>query len=1126
MATIDNMESTIGLSGQEKLEKKKKSAELGLWAREQHFQTLMSQYCATQPSGEAITKQYLREQEVYKANHPDEKFVDARPYIASPLGRDNMGTGDFVSVSQFCWDNHRLKNLKEERPQHDAYKRAIDRGGKDLTQENQEHLKKKAELKAKVADASDENMPGVSSLLKSMEETQLKKARLIPALHKPYEWDADNPNDGIPWPDVTPVGRSKGPAFQRIEKQASQKSSSLKKILDPFTGTYIIQHEEASRSKSLKLNYQPSLNAYVQGDLLAGLRNKKRHARITEAQEFLDETKLDERTREQRRKEEVKRRADEEYQRAREAVKEKKRHQRMKQEKLQNLDVHGKKGGFRSTSHRTSSAGSISSMSSRGSSISSKPNSRVNRPTSTGRPSTAGDNPDSTDILFIDSRPNTADSSANLNIDDEEIAKWEGTRVKTPIWGNFGNRNGSAGSTPWNRLGSAGAKKFTGWLGDLRDLINSRGSKPGTATTSGEMDGESRPETETTTPTNNLPLQPPDLSSPKTKSHRPGGRRRKTRRSKQDAPFKEAHSNDGSMMFDQENSANSIGSLESGFTACSFEFLEDGSDLSPSPERRKKKKKKKKKKKGFGDGSIGSLTTGSEFGDKKKKKKKKKKRRKGSVGSVGDSSFDDNSTIATIEDVNTKNENLTDYVNGPGMEVTTFEFIDDMSLASSMGTVRTDSPTEITGGRRSSRLSPLTLPPPLDELEEKRKKMEQQGTTEGEEFASNEKTPTLSGALVAATPNMKDLQARGRRSMNLTVKKAAKIESYLIKKKLWSSRFRITGRENYNKSAGFTKAAHDPLLQGKSITYRVGNLLMIGANIALKRAAYGSYMFVLLVGGQEAASTMGLRDFLIGRTMTGMEMVAAAGDAEKALVLRALTQIKGRVRVEVRDYGGRTALMRAVEGSCTDLTDKQLRDWFRSQRKQRVKFLRTRGSTPENVNVIRAMRAKKYDAVLELLLTKGADLNAKCIGNVDEDVTALHIAAEGGSVKRVKWLLAKGAIVDATTESKMTALHFAAKLGNCDAATYMLKQDANIIAKNDVGWTPLHFAAHSGGTQMVTLLLKAGADKMTEDKRERSAVMIAQQYGNRSSFEVLRKWNEEKFKVKESLDYLQSKMAG
>ena len=139
----------------------------------------------------------------------------------------------------------------------------------------------------------------------------------------------------------------------------------------------------------------------------------------------------------------------------------------------------GKKGGFRSKSHRSSisSSGSVSSydtsvssMRSRGSSVRS---SRINRLSSVGRPSTAGDGKES-DILFINNnqtRPNTADS-ANLNVDDEEIAKWEGTRVKTPIWGNFGNRNGSAGSTPWNRLGSAGAQKFSGWLGGLRDLIN------------------------------------------------------------------------------------------------------------------------------------------------------------------------------------------------------------------------------------------------------------------------------------------------------------------------------------------------------------------------------------------------------------------------------------------------------------------------------------------------------------------------------------------------------------------------------------------------------------------------------------------------------------------------------
>ena len=46
-------------------------------------------------------------------------------------------------------------------------------------------------------------------------------------------------------------------------------------------------------------------------------------------------------------------------------------------------------------------------------------------------------------------------------------------------------------------------------------------------------------------------------------------------------------SNDGSMMFDQGSNANSVGSLslESGFSAGSFEFLDDGSEM-------KEKKKK------------------------------------------------------------------------------------------------------------------------------------------------------------------------------------------------------------------------------------------------------------------------------------------------------------------------------------------------------------------------------------------------------------------------------------------------------------------------------------------------------------------------------------------------------
>ena len=1026
----------------------------------------------------------------------------------------------------------------------------------------------------------DDNTHSTADLIKSMEENAIKKKRLVPSVHKPYEWDADNPNEGIPWPDIKPQRRSKGPAFQRIENQAEQRRTQPKKVLDPFTGTYIIQHEEKGDRKSIALNYQPELNAYVQGDSLAGLRNKKRHARIMAAQEFLDDTKLDERTREQRRKAELKIRADEEYARAREAVKQKKMRQKLMQQRLAKIDARGQRGGFRSKSHKSvSSSGSVSSYASSEMSMSTMSSSRhsrksrVNEPISSGssRPSTA-----ESGILFFDnndkegtpSRPNTADS---FKVDDDEIAKWEGTRVKTPIWGNFGNRSGSAGHTPWNRIGSAGAKHFGGWLGNLRDLISRGGSRGDNRASRSNSDKEpEKPETTTPSPTQINPKYIPNTTSP-SKSLRPANRRRKNRQQARDAPFEEALSNDGSMIFGEENSIEE--SVQSGVTERSIEFLGEGS--SSTKHKREKKKKKGEEEEGavvveegeredlmtsggdnrgtekradrafledddtvvsmlsvdsFGGGSIGSLTIGSEFDMRKKRKKKRKKKKRKTRMSTDD--LDDNSTIATEDGSKSRhNNNISTYVNGPNAgpaPVATFEFIDDMSLASSMGTVRSNDTSHHDIERGDDKLSPLTPPPPLEPRHEEKAEKEESKAEEQDQNAGSlakKARTSMNVAMDTLTPSMKALQASGRRKTNFIIKRAARIESYLIKKKMWKAKWRISGRENYNKSAGFTKASHDPLLQASSFAQQAQLALLTGATMALKRMAYASYLFVYMVGGEEAANTMGFRDFLLGKTMTGMDMIAAAGDGESALVMRALTQIKDRVKVESRDYAGRTALMRAVEGSCMELTDDELRDWSRSQRKQRVRFLRTRGSTPDDVRIIRAMRDKKFNSVLELLMVKGADLNAQCIGHVDEDVTALHIAAECGHVGRIKWLLAKGSQVDCITESKMTPLHFAAKLGKCDAATYLLKQDANMVAKNNVGWTPLHFAAHSGGTQMVKLLLTAGADKHIIDNQDRTPVEIAIQYGNRSSFEVLMKWNEEKFNVTESLDFLESKIA-
>ena len=183
-----------------------------------------------------------------------------------------------------------------------------------------------------------------------------------------------------------------------------------------------------------------------------------------------------------------------------------------------------------------------------------------------------------------------------------------------------------------------------------------------------------------------------------------------------------------------------------------------------------------------------------------------------------------------------------------------------------------------------------------------------------------------------------------------------------------------------------------------------------------------------------------------------------------------------------------------------------------------------RHSTPEDVNSIRVAREAKYTKVLELLLAKGGDINAKCIGNVDEDVTALHIAAAGGGLGRCKWLLGNGSNIDSTTENMMTPLHLAAKHGRNEVIMYLLTQDANPVARSDIGWTPLHYAAATGGTKAVKILLKAGIDKTIKDVKGRNAAEVAKNHGMKTSFQVIRKYHTNKGSAIEYISYLEKKL--
>ena len=123
---------------------------------------------------------------------------------------------------------------------------------------------------------------------------------------------------------------------------------------------------------------------------------------------------------------------------------------------------------------------------------------------------------------------------------------------------------------------------------------------------------------------------------------------------------------------------------------------------------------------------------------------------------------------------------------------------------------------------------------------------------------------------------------------------------------------------------------------------------------------------------------------------------------------------------------------------------------------------------------------KGHEAMVRLLLEKGANVHAK----TKSGETALHRA--GRNEATVRLLLEKGADVHAKTKSRWTggstALCWAAREGHEATVQLLLEKGANVHAKNKYGKTALHEAAGERHEATVWLLLEKGADVNAKDE--------------------------------------------
>jgi ankyrin repeat protein len=136
------------------------------------------------------------------------------------------------------------------------------------------------------------------------------------------------------------------------------------------------------------------------------------------------------------------------------------------------------------------------------------------------------------------------------------------------------------------------------------------------------------------------------------------------------------------------------------------------------------------------------------------------------------------------------------------------------------------------------------------------------------------------------------------------------------------------------------------------------------------------------------------------------------------------------------------------------------------------------------------------------LFDEGADANfANRLG-----VTALMVAAQWNRPEVVRFLLSKGADVEAQESSSgCNALMFACLSGNPEVVRLVLEHGASVNARNIDGRTALMTAAFCGSIELVKMLLRHGADVEATDRFGSTALSQASIAGHRDVVNLLMK---------------------
>ncbi|XP_059475584.1 uncharacterized protein LOC132196750 [Neocloeon triangulifer] len=127
------------------------------------------------------------------------------------------------------------------------------------------------------------------------------------------------------------------------------------------------------------------------------------------------------------------------------------------------------------------------------------------------------------------------------------------------------------------------------------------------------------------------------------------------------------------------------------------------------------------------------------------------------------------------------------------------------------------------------------------------------------------------------------------------------------------------------------------------------------------------------------------------------------------------------------------------------------------------------------------------EEMCRFLVENGADLSA--VNKFGND--ALHFACIRGKLENVKYLLGlNGFSVEKKGWNGRSALHRAAEKGHVAVAKFLLSRGANVNARDDEKSTPLNLAAQYSSEEMCQFLVANGADMSAVDKYGQTTLCI------------------------------------